>query len=360
MPQPKKVIRRIAPAASSADFDEQLWPVNCALVVLAGFVSGVIVATSDFDSPRILLNGWARLASLAVILAILIGGTVYLQRRTHVRRIQFCVLVSLLLHLFLGLGLTRWYLEPYLATDDTESEWIAETEFVTLPDYGREPTNELAEQEVFEQPTPTETPDTVSRSTERQAAAEQPAMADPTADAEPGERSTAAAARSDIERTELSAPRRSEALSGIRLSRQDRPGPQPTVEQAPIDAARPAAEAAAAADAQVAPLARRANAAPTAERGSEETAPADTATDIAADVDRRSDDSSQPEARVAASAPGRAAAVRTPEEQLSLAGGGPDRGGGAKFDGRAAAGRGPGLGPSAERSAAQGRSGCAA
>ncbi len=33
-------------------FDEQLWPINVALVVLAGFVAGSIVALSGFDDPR--------------------------------------------------------------------------------------------------------------------------------------------------------------------------------------------------------------------------------------------------------------------------------------------------------------------
>ena len=37
-----------------------------ALVVLAGFVAGSIVALSGFDDPRWLYNGWVPMGTLAV------------------------------------------------------------------------------------------------------------------------------------------------------------------------------------------------------------------------------------------------------------------------------------------------------
>ena len=65
------VVRKIRKVQTSkaADFDDQLWPINCATLILAGFVVGIVIATSDFSTDfgteRILYNGWARLISVA-------------------------------------------------------------------------------------------------------------------------------------------------------------------------------------------------------------------------------------------------------------------------------------------------------
>jgi hypothetical protein len=53
MPPPKRTIRRIQ-TSKAGDFDDQLWPINCALLILAGFVTGIVIAVSDFRDPRLL------------------------------------------------------------------------------------------------------------------------------------------------------------------------------------------------------------------------------------------------------------------------------------------------------------------
>jgi len=48
----RTVIRRFVPERL-ADFDEQVWPVNIAILVFAGFVTGIVLATTpDFFDPR--------------------------------------------------------------------------------------------------------------------------------------------------------------------------------------------------------------------------------------------------------------------------------------------------------------------
>ncbi len=43
----QRTIRRVN-SHYQHDFDEQLWPINVALLVLAGFVGGLILTYSDF------------------------------------------------------------------------------------------------------------------------------------------------------------------------------------------------------------------------------------------------------------------------------------------------------------------------
>src|SRR5262245_43251844 len=50
-PPPPKLPKRAA-------FDEQLWPVNVVLVVMAGFVGGIVLATCRLNDPRLYYNGW--------------------------------------------------------------------------------------------------------------------------------------------------------------------------------------------------------------------------------------------------------------------------------------------------------------
>ncbi|MGA2621290.1 MAG: hypothetical protein ABSF26_27005 [Thermoguttaceae bacterium] len=90
-----------SPAARSVDFDEQMWPINCAILILAGFLVGIVKAGSDFDEPRLLLNGYTHLLGVA----LLAGGAcliAYRLRGATRRRVQLCLLLSLLVHLSLA------------------------------------------------------------------------------------------------------------------------------------------------------------------------------------------------------------------------------------------------------------------
>ena len=58
------------------DFDERLWPVNCTILMLAGFVAGIVFASSSFDDPRPFYNGWVRLGAGGVDAAAFPGRDV--------------------------------------------------------------------------------------------------------------------------------------------------------------------------------------------------------------------------------------------------------------------------------------------
>ncbi|HYW78513.1 MAG TPA: hypothetical protein VE890_03015, partial [Thermoguttaceae bacterium] len=92
-----------------ADFDDQLWPINCAILILAGCVVGVIVGKSDFQNSHPFYNGWTHLIGVAVMVGLLFWGVMWLQGKM-LRRLQFCILISLLAHLWLAVYLHQQYL----------------------------------------------------------------------------------------------------------------------------------------------------------------------------------------------------------------------------------------------------------
>jgi hypothetical protein len=79
-------------------FDDQLWPINCAILVLAGFVAGIILAQRDLDDPRLLYNKLIQLGVVAAMVVVAMIGAYALQGKIR-RRLQLCVLISLLIHL---------------------------------------------------------------------------------------------------------------------------------------------------------------------------------------------------------------------------------------------------------------------
>lgn len=149
--QTRRTIRRINPAAHH-DFDEQLWPINIALLVLCGFVGGLIIAHSEFDFARVpwYENGWVRLATLVGSVGLFVSVAVWLGGKAG-RRFQLGAVISLLLHSLLG-----WQLyNTYLSTDTKKQTAYAVPYFAPqLVEYDYQPQawNETAPQQEFEKP----------------------------------------------------------------------------------------------------------------------------------------------------------------------------------------------------------------
>lgn len=144
----RTVIRRFVPERL-ADFDEQVWPVNIAILVFAGFVTGIVLATTpDFFDPRPLYNGLVRLGIIAGLVLLLLWSTAHVRAPTA-RRIQFCVVLSLFLHLLVAVLLREQYLKLIAFIRENSLPAESETEeTITLPEYGIdsvEEANQLSE-----------------------------------------------------------------------------------------------------------------------------------------------------------------------------------------------------------------------
>jgi hypothetical protein len=198
-----------------ADFDEQLWPVNLLLFVFSACVAGIIVAKSDFHTPRLVANGWCQLGALGVIVAALAWGIVRLEGRVQ-HRMQLGVFLSLLLHLGLCMVSYNLHLSALAQREKDAPEVVEEPQRVTLPDYNWQ--NEAmddATDPTLDRPVETSTPDKeveIERTKPVEEPKERPAEREPEARPQPS--------ITPIDRAESSAPRREE-LAGPTISRQE-------------------------------------------------------------------------------------------------------------------------------------------
>jgi len=235
----RQVIRKVQ-TSPVADFDDQLWPVNCAILILAGFVAGIVIATSDFDDPHIFSNAWFGLGTLVVAVGLLFGSAAWLKERM-VRRVQFCVLLSLLLHLFLGMFLHDQYLALVAQREQAAQQEAEKKEPITVPDYYWQHIEQSPPRQSFEKPVETPAPEeTEPEALRRQETKhEKPLRKQPLS--EPETPPQQQPDPSELQRAVLSAPHRAEKAAGVQISRQefkrrpepDRPIPQPRIEPQP-------------------------------------------------------------------------------------------------------------------------------
>ena len=239
---------------SAVDFDEQQWPINLAIVILAAFVAGLVIATSDFQDSRLLHNGWARLIGVGISVGLLFWGVALLQGKM-VRRLQLCIILSLLFHLWLSIYLHDQYL-ALMAEREAESTARLNEQYeeITVPDYHWEQLEEPQRQQEFEKPMETEAPKPTEPRAVRQEAKE-PAVA---LDAKPVEEPEIPQRQQPnpavVRRKELSAPRRADMAAGEQVSRQEwkhRPTPNEPIPD-PVDKPR-AQKAAAVPEPRIAP-----------------------------------------------------------------------------------------------------------
>ncbi len=144
-----------SPAPGKVAFDEQMWPINCAILILAGFLVGIVKAGSDFDEPRLLLNGYTHLAGVALLAGVACLLAYRLRGATR-RRIQLCVLLSLLVHLSLAVYVYCNPVQlPILAQGAGGDGSEQPDEELIAPDYHWEQAEEPDAPQAFESPVET-------------------------------------------------------------------------------------------------------------------------------------------------------------------------------------------------------------
>ncbi len=171
----------------AADFDEQLWPVNAAIIILAGFLVGIICSQGNFDPAETAFfeNAYIHLGIVGLLVGTLIWAVTWLQGKM-VRRVQFCVLFSVLVHLGLAIYLHGQYLQLVVIEDSAnDPDTTVPDEAITVPDYPWHYPDQPQDVESFERPVETETPEPAEvepierESTEAEAVVERPAPIEP-------------------------------------------------------------------------------------------------------------------------------------------------------------------------------------
>ncbi len=204
------------------------------MVILGGFVAGIIVATSDFYDPRILYNGWIRLAVVGAAMLVLFWAVLSLQGRM-LRRLQLCIILSLLLHVGLALYLNeRYLLFSSPQAEEIPSEVVEDLDRTTLPEYSWHQMEQPDATESFAEPVEVTVPDQADDVPARKIAQH----ATPPAQQELPDRQQPNPV--DLQRAESpSTPKRADALSKTPIDRRQfdpHPGPQEPVDQPQVQA----------------------------------------------------------------------------------------------------------------------------
>ncbi len=225
----------------SHDFDEQLWPVNLGILIIAAAAATFVGATSTFPDPSqldftnttVIQTGWGRLAAV-VLTALAAMLAVFGLQRWVARRVLFCLLVGLITHLWLGLYLHERYLEVVTLYADEQRALLADDEeFTVVPDYHESQITPTGEPQSFEKPVEPDPPresqplKVEKKATEHEVVAEQPAPVPQTLPESPP-------VPLQMDRAESSVPLLADRIAGINLSRQttpDRPEPNEPIPQ---------------------------------------------------------------------------------------------------------------------------------
>jgi hypothetical protein len=216
-------------APPSGDFDEQLWPIQLIVLTVAGGAAGLVAATSefpdpamlDFTDPAVVQTGWGRLA--AVVLAYLAATmSILLLQRWVARRVLFCLLVGMIIHLGLGLLLRDQYLEAIAQQIDEARRALEEADdLVVVPDYHVSQIVPSEEPLSFAQPVEVEPPRESQPTAIEKALVKHEVVAErpppvPLLPEQPP-------APSQPEKAELAVPHRGESPNGLEISRQSKP-----------------------------------------------------------------------------------------------------------------------------------------
>lgn len=216
-----------------ADPERKLWPITVILVLLASFVSGVIISISDFETPRLLANGYFRLSVVAFTVAVLIGAAFVLRGKV-LARVQMAVLLSLLLHLFLLFAMREIYMARLLLADETMQDQLPLEELITIPETGVPLETEPQPEQPFEKLVETPVPDKPEEIEPERETPVDPTTKPVVKPQEVPKTSESTQPRKvDLQRTEVSTSRQSEQISGKTISRQEMQLPDTTAQTIP-------------------------------------------------------------------------------------------------------------------------------
>jgi len=174
----RRIIRKLQQAAPPT-FDEQLWPVIVAFLVLAAYLLGLAVALLKFDDPRPLYNATLWVTAIPILAGLGIWALRYVDNRLVRRALLLSVLLSLIINLsilvimgWLDIFRPHWLDQPQIAAP-TEPR-----EVITVPEYQEWQINpQDRPRQDFEKPVETGTPEAHTEQLTRQTTVpEQPTL----------------------------------------------------------------------------------------------------------------------------------------------------------------------------------------
>ncbi len=164
----RRVVRKVQ--ASGGDyFDEHLWPVFIALVVLGGFLMGISAAYLKFSDTPWYANALTSLILIPVVIAAFMFAFCYVDNRVVRRSMQLSVVLCGILHIALVIQMLETKIFSAFFDEPAATEQIVERRPPkVIPEYRPEqllPAEDRPRQD-FERPVETQTPEPVEPVTE--------------------------------------------------------------------------------------------------------------------------------------------------------------------------------------------------
>jgi hypothetical protein len=157
----RRVIRKVA--ANSGDyFDEHLWPVYIALVVLGGFLMGISAAYLKFSEVPWYASAWTSLILIPVVVAGFMAAFRLIDNRLLRKSMQLSVVICAILHIALVVQMVETQLFSGLFERPAErTEVVQRRPRRVIPEYHPQqllPEEDRPRQD-FERPLETHTPE---------------------------------------------------------------------------------------------------------------------------------------------------------------------------------------------------------
>ena len=131
----QRLVRKLQPKGPRS-FDEQTWPIYVAIVVLSGYLCGVVISVFQFTDPRLHANAITWLVAVFLLGLLALFCVTYLQNSIVRRTLVLSLLLSLIVNLsvIVLLAWTSIFTSPW---NETESTSVVETkkEDVIVPEY---------------------------------------------------------------------------------------------------------------------------------------------------------------------------------------------------------------------------------
>ncbi len=174
----KSKVRRIIRKrhlARPEPFDEQLWPIQLTLVVLGGFLLGLVLAYLRFNDLRWWANARTWLVAVPVLIVILMIVARFVDRQVMRRAVQLSLALCLLIHVILGVVFYESKIFSRIMPNNREVADVTHRPRVTIPEYHEFQLNpQQRSQQDFLRPVETATPEPETEQQLQQEPIEQP------------------------------------------------------------------------------------------------------------------------------------------------------------------------------------------
>ena len=157
MAKSRRIIRKV-PKAQDTAFDDQMWPVDVALIILGAFLAGAVLAYLRFDTFNVFTNAITYLLLIPMVVGGSMVGLRYVGNRLVRRTMQLALIISVMVHLIFLILAINVMIFSRIFPEIVDVRDLITPRQVVLPDYHPSQTDPQEQPRDHERPVETETP----------------------------------------------------------------------------------------------------------------------------------------------------------------------------------------------------------